>query len=76
MRCVLVSLPTAISGAVRLNIAFILTQQEPRQMLILGAFFLILGIYSLDRHKDYNEKAKVPAFFTFWEQPYILWRIN
>ncbi len=63
MKCILASIPTAISGTIRLYIAFILTQQEPKYTLILGAFFLILSIYSLDRLKDYNERTKIPAFF-------------
>ena len=63
MRHVYVSLPTAVSGVMRLCMAYILTNTDPDRLLLAGSFFLTLSIYSFDRTEDYG-KSSMPAFFT------------
>lgn len=58
-----VSLPTAVSGIMRLYIAYILTNTNSDYVLLVGSFFLTLSIYSFDRTEDYG-KSLMPAFFT------------
>ncbi len=64
MRHVYVSLPTAVSGAMRLYVAYILARLEPDDTLLLGAFFLTLSVYSLDRIEDYEGSVKLPVLFS------------
>ena len=64
MKSIYASLPTAISGAARLYAAYILVSADPDFKLILGAFFLSLGIYSLDRAEDFEDGLKLPVLFT------------
>jgi len=64
VKSIYISLPAAVSGAARLYAAYLLTSSEPDFHLILGAFFLSLGIYSMDRAGDFDESVKFPALFT------------
>ncbi|MFO7966955.1 MAG: hypothetical protein R6U44_05090 [Archaeoglobaceae archaeon] len=66
MRGVLVSLPTAISGATRLYIAFIICSLSVDYVLVVGAFFLTLSIYTLDRIEEFGDNLGYPAFFISW----------
>ena len=63
MRHVYISIPTAVSGIMRLYMAYILTNTDPDCVLLAGSFFLTLSIYSFDRTEDYG-KSLMPAFFT------------
>ncbi|GBE54469.1 hypothetical protein BMS3Bbin15_00623 [archaeon BMS3Bbin15] len=63
MKEILVSLPTAVSGAMRLYAAFIFTNSKPDYLLIAGAFLLTMGVYSFDRLEDYNGRAIYSIFF-------------
>lgn len=65
MRGVLVSLPTAISGATRLYIAFTICSLSVDYVLVVGAFFLTLSIYTSDRIEEFGDNLIYPAFFKF-----------
>jgi len=63
MREILVSLPTAVSGAMRLYAAYVLCDIKPDYLVLVGAFFLTLATYAFDRLEDYNGNIKNTAFF-------------
>ena len=65
MKHIAVSIPTAVSGAMRLYAAFILCSLSPDYLLLAGAFFLTLSVYSLDRIEDYGGKIVHPILFIF-----------
>jgi hypothetical protein len=47
----------------RLYIAYVLTSSKPDCFLLIGAFFLSLGVYGFDRMEDYG-RSLLPALFT------------
>ena len=64
MKYIAVSIPVAVSGAMRLYVAYVLTSSNPNCSLLTGAFLLALSVYSLDRIEEYNGKAIYLAPFT------------
>lgn len=64
MRNVIVSIPTAVSGAMRLYVAYVLLSLSLDPILLVGAFFLTLSIYSFDRIEDYGGRTYYSILFT------------
>lgn len=69
MKEVLVSLPTALSGGMRLYAAYLIIGETPNLTLVSGAFLLTLSVYAIDRLEDYDGSPVTSALFTVRERP-------